>query len=46
MEMTEVLRAVAARVRLRPDRPASERMRRRSLTLSPERRGRVIAEPL
>ena len=46
MEMTEVLRAVAARVALRPDRPASERMRRRSLTLSPERRGRVIAEPL
>jgi cytochrome P450 len=46
MEMTEVLRAVAARVRLRPDRPAPERMRRRSLTLTPERRARVVIEPL
>ena len=35
MEMTEVLRAVAARVTLRPDRPAGERMRRRSVTLTP-----------
>ena len=39
MEMSEVLRAVAARVTLRPDRPAGERMRRRSVTLTPERRG-------
>jgi cytochrome P450 family 135 len=46
MEMTEVLREVAARVTLRPDRAAGERMRRRSLTLTPERRGTVIAEPL
>jgi cytochrome P450 len=46
MEMTEVLRAVAARVALRPDRPAGERMRRRSLTLTPERRAIVVAEPL
>ena len=46
MEMSEVLRAVAARVTLRPDRPASERMRRRSVTLTPERWSRVIAEPL
>jgi len=46
MEMAEVLRTVAARVSLRPDRPAGERMRRRSLTLTPGRRGRVIAEPL
>jgi cytochrome P450 len=46
MEMTEVLRAVAARVTLAPDRAGSERMRRRSLTLTPERRGRVVAEPL
>jgi cytochrome P450 len=46
MEMAEVLRAVAARVALRPDRPEGERMRRRSVTLTPERRGRVIAEPL
>ena len=46
MEMAEVLGAVAARVTLRPDRAAGERMRRRSLTLTPERRGRVIAQPL
>ncbi len=46
MEMTEVLRAVAARVSLRPGRPEGERMRRRSLTLTPEHRGTVIAEPL
>jgi cytochrome P450 len=46
MEMTEVLRAVAARVTLEPDGAGSERMRRRSLTLTPERRGRVVAEPL
>ena len=46
MEMSEVLRAVAARVELRPDRPQGERMRRRSVTLTPERRSRVIAEPL
>ena len=44
MEMSEVLRAVAARVTLRPDRPESERMRRRSVTLTPERWSRVIAE--
>jgi cytochrome P450 len=44
MEMSEVLRAVAARVTLRPDRPQSERMRRRSVTLTPERWSRVIAE--
>ena len=46
MEMSEVLRAVAARVELRPERPAGERMRRRSLTLTPERRAIVVAEPL
>ena len=46
MEMSEVLRAVAARVELRPDRPQTERMRRRSVTLTPERRSRVIAESL
>ena len=46
MEMSEVLRAVAARVTLRPDGPRSERMRRRSVTLTPEHRSRVIAEPL
>ena len=46
MEMNEVLRAVAVRVELRPDRPQTERMRRRSVTLTPERRSRVIAESL
>jgi cytochrome P450 family 135 len=46
MEMSAVLRAVATRVTLRPGRPAGERMRRRSLTLTPEHRGSVIAAPL
>jgi cytochrome P450 len=46
MEMREVLRVVAARVALRPEHPAGERMRRRSVTLSPSRGARVIAEPL
>ena len=46
MEMAEVLRAVAARFELRPDGPRSERMRRRSVTLTPERWSRVIAAPL
>jgi cytochrome P450 len=46
MEMREVLRVVAARVDLRPERPEGERMRRRSVTLSPSRGARVIAEPL
>jgi cytochrome P450 family 135 len=46
MEMREVLRVVAARVALRPEQPAGERMRRRSVTLSPSRKARVIAEPL
>jgi cytochrome P450 len=46
MEMREVLRVVAARVDLRAERAAGERMRRRSVTLSPSRGARVIAEPL
>jgi cytochrome P450 len=46
MEMREVLRVVAARVDLRPERGEGERMRRRSVTLSPSRGTRVIAEPL
>jgi cytochrome P450 len=46
MEMREVLRVVAERVDLRPERPAGERMRRRSVTLSPSRGARVIAEAL
>jgi cytochrome P450 family 135 len=46
MELHEVLRAVVARRRLAPDRPESERMRRRGVTLSPSRGGRVIAMSL
>jgi hypothetical protein len=46
MEMREVLRVVAARVELRPERSEGERMRRRSVTLSPSRGARVVAEPL
>src|SRR5262249_6768923 len=41
-----VLRAVAARVALRPERPEGERMRPRTGTMSPSRRARSIAEPL
>jgi cytochrome P450 len=46
MEMREVLRAAVARVDLRPDRPEGERMRRRSITLTPARGARVMAIPL
>jgi cytochrome P450 family 135 len=46
LEMREVLRAVAARYALRPDRGAGERMRRRSVTLTPARGGYVIPEAL
>ena len=46
LELREVLRAVAARVHLRPDRPEGERMRRRSITLTPARGGYVLPEPL
>jgi cytochrome P450 len=42
MEMHEVLRAVARRFELRPDRPAGERMRRRGVTLAPARGARII----
>jgi cytochrome P450 family 135 len=42
LEMREVLRAVAARFTLAPDRPEGERMRRRTITLAPARGGRVI----
>jgi cytochrome P450 len=41
-EMKQVLRAITAMVRLQPDRPASERMRRRAITFTPERGARVI----
>ena len=40
--MREVLRAVAARFALAPDRPDGERVIRRSITLAPARGGRVI----
>jgi cytochrome P450 len=46
LEMREVLRAVAARFALRPDRPPGERMRRRSITMTPARGARVIPEAL
>jgi cytochrome P450 len=46
LEMREVLRAVAQRFILRPDRPEGERMRRRSITLTPARGGYVFPEPL
>jgi cytochrome P450 family 135 len=42
MELHEVLRAVAGRFDLRPDRPAGERMRRRGVTLAPSRGGRIV----
>jgi cytochrome P450 len=46
MELREVLREVVQRVELRPDRPAGERMRRRGVTLTPARGGRVIPSPI
>lgn len=46
LEMREVLRALAARYALRPDRAEGERMRRRSVTLTPARGGYVVPEPL
>ena len=42
MELHEVLRAVVRRFELRPDRPEGERMRRRGVTLTPSRGGRVV----
>jgi cytochrome P450 len=46
LELREVLRAVAARFDLRPDRAEGERMRRRSITLTPARGGYVVPESL
>jgi cytochrome P450 len=46
LELREVVRAVARRFDLRPDRGEGERMRRRSITLTPARGGYVIPEPL
>ncbi|HTE58841.1 MAG TPA: cytochrome P450 [Solirubrobacteraceae bacterium] len=42
MELHEVLRAVVRRFELRPDRPEGERMRRRGVTLTPARGGRIL----
>jgi cytochrome P450 len=42
MELREVLRAVVDRFELRPDRADGERMRRRGVTLTPARGGRVV----
>jgi cytochrome P450 len=46
LEMREVLRAMAARFELAPDRPEGERMRRRSITLTPARGGYVVPKAL
>ena len=46
LEMREVLRAVASRFSLRPDRPPGERMRRRSITLAPARAATVVPDAL
>jgi cytochrome P450 family 135 len=42
LEMREVLRAVTTRFTLRPDRPAPERMRRRSIVLAPSRGAAIV----
>ena len=46
LEMREVLRAVAERFELHPDRADGERVRRRAVTLTPARGGYVIPEAL
>jgi cytochrome P450 len=46
LEMREVLRAVAARFELAPEREEGERMRRRSITLTPARGGYVVPHAL
>jgi cytochrome P450 len=46
LEMREVLRAVAERVALEPDRAGGERMLRKGVTLAPSRGGTVIPQPL
>jgi cytochrome P450 len=46
LEMREVLRAVACRFALRPVHPEGERMRRRSITMTPSRGGHVVPEAL
>jgi cytochrome P450 len=46
LEMREVLRAVAQRFTLVPERAEGERMRRRSVTLAPARGGVVVPQAL
>ncbi len=46
LEMREVLRAVAIRYALSPVNPEGERMRRRSITMTPSRGGHVVPEAL
>ena len=46
LEMREVLRAVASRFALRAARPQGERMRRRSITITPAHGGQVVPEAL
>jgi cytochrome P450 len=43
-EMKTVLSVVAARARLRATRPASERISRRAITLTPSRRAEVVID--
>jgi cytochrome P450 len=45
MEMKRVLRTVLGEVDLRPVEGDSERARRSAISFSPDKRGRVIAEP-
>jgi cytochrome P450 len=45
MEMKRVLRTVLGAVDLRPADSGSERSRRSAISFSPDRRGRVVAEP-
>jgi cytochrome P450 family 135 len=45
LEIGEVLRAIVERYMFRPDRPEGERMRRRAITLYPDRGARVTFEP-
>ena len=46
LEMKEVLRALAARFALRPAARSGERMRRRSITMTPSRGGYVVPHAL
>ena len=45
-EMQSVLEALVHRSTLLPDRPAPEKVGRRSITLGPARGGRIVRTPL